>query len=453
MMKRNQMKSPVVLCVVLVAGLGCQREPTVPPAKPESASQPTNRIDIPPTVRSNLGVSFAKAERRNVEQTIRIPGAFELLPEARHEYRLSLPGTVALKVEQYQEVASGDLLYRLRSPKWPELQHEIIEAEQEIDSSRARIELALANLQEQADRVSILNDRLAALSDAGVRNASLEAEAAALQAGLPSMESALRQAETHLSNANRAREHALHRASVATGFEETELVEMVEHDGASIPAYRTIDSIEVRATTPGVVESLAMTDGGYGEAPSLVLSTVKPEGVRLRGMAMQSDLPRIGESPLGQIVPPSARGENVDAIESDVIIGLDADPVHRTVAVLATPRSHRSWMRPGVSAFLELVDESSGGPAIAIPRAAIVKDGMTHVFFRRDPSDPNRAIRVEADLGTDDGRWIAINSGLALGDEVVVDGAYELNLASETGGMNRQGGHFHADGTWHAEEH
>ena len=78
---------------------------------------------------------------------------------------------------------------------------------------------------------------------------------------------------------------------------------------------------------------------------------------------------------------------------------------------------------------------------------------MTHVFFRRDPSDPNRAIRVEADLGTDDGRWIAINSGLALGDEVVVDGAYELNLASETGGMNRQGGHFHADGTWHAEEH
>jgi hypothetical protein len=108
-------------------------------------------------------------------------------------------------------------------------------------------------------------------------------------------------------------------------------------------------------------------------------------------------------------------------------------------------------MRPGVSAFLEVVIDSSTGPALAIPRSAIVKDGITHVFFRRDPQDPNKAIRVEADMGVDDGRWVVINSGVAKGDEVVLDGAYELKLATAQSDTTQQGGHFHADGAFHGE--
>jgi hypothetical protein len=108
-------------------------------------------------------------------------------------------------------------------------------------------------------------------------------------------------------------------------------------------------------------------------------------------------------------------------------------------------------MRPGVSAFLEIAAETSGGRALAIPRSAIVKDGITHVFFRRDPKDANKAIRVEADMGVDDGRWVVINSGLALGDEVVLEGAYELKLATAQSGTTQKGGHFHADGSFHGE--
>ena len=50
-----------------------------------------------------------------------------------------------------------------------------------------------------------------------------------------------------------------------------------------------------------------------------------------------------------------------------------------------------------------------------------------------------------------DGKWIEIRSGVKAGDEVVVAGAYELALAS--GGDSPKGGHFHADGTFHAEDH
>ena len=59
-------------------------------------------------------------------------------------------------------------------------------------------------------------------------------------------------------------------------------------------------------------------------------------------------------------------------------------------------------------------------------------------------------IRCDADLGVDDGRFVEVKSGLADGDEIVVDGAYELVLA--TSGSQQKGGHFHADGTFHSEE-
>jgi hypothetical protein len=102
-----------------------------------------------------------------------------------------------------------------------------------------------------------------------------------------------------------------------------------------------------------------------------------------------------------------------------------------------------------VSAFLEISTDSSEAAELAIPLSAVVRDGLTSVIFRRDPSNPDKAIRLEADLGINDGHWVSINSGVREGDEVVLDGVYQLLLA--TSGSTPKGGHFHADGTFHAE--
>ncbi len=418
------------------------------------ADAPTNRIDIPATVRNNLGITFAPVERRRVESTIRVPGAFELRPLARHEYRLTLPGHVELEVNQYQRVETGDVLYRFRSPAWPELLHEIIVGEQAIEAAHASIEVADARITEAERRLAITRERLASLSGAEVRNAQLEAQAAEIEASLPRLRAELRQAETALANAERTREHAMHRASAASGVPESRLDAPVEHEGATVPAYRTIDWIEVRATEPGIVEALALTDGTFAEAPSLVLSTVDPSKVRFRAMALQADLARFAEAPTARIVPPTTPGVPAgEGVDASVTLGLEAHPEQRTFTLLATPDAGRPWIRPGVSAFLEVVVDSTGGPALAIPRAAIVKDGIVHVFFRRDPANPNKAIRVEADMGVDDGRWVVINSGISLQDQVVLDGAFELKLATQQSGVMQKGGHFHADGTFHAEDH
>ena len=418
----------------------------------QAETAPTNRIDVPATVRSNLGITFAKVERRWVQDTIRVPGAFELQPLARHEYRMTLPGRVQILVDQYQPISPGDVLFRFRSPSWPELQHEIIVGEQAIETARSDIDVARARVDEAERRLQIVRTRLETLAEAEFKQAGLEADAAEIEASLPRLRAEVRQAETKLANAEGIREHAIHRASTVTGIPEERLSASVEHDSRTVPAYRTIDWIDVVATEPGVVEALAVTDGSFVESPAIVLSTVDPTKVRFRAMALQADLVRLTNSREARIVPPTTPGLDMgDGIDAEVTVGLEAHPEQRTVTLLATAEESRPWIRPGVSAFLEVVVDSSGGPALAIPRAAVVKDGIVHVIFRRDPKDANKVIRIEADLGVSDGRWIALNSGVALSDEIVLDGAYELKLASQQSGVSQKGGHFHADGTFHGE--
>ncbi|MEM7309949.1 MAG: hypothetical protein AAF682_24960 [Planctomycetota bacterium] len=445
--------------LVLAAGCGAD-DPHGPHAGGSAppADGPKVRLDIPPTVRRNLGLTFATVEARRVEQTLRVPGAFELLPSARREYRMALPGRIELLVEQYERVEPGQPLFRFLSPAWPELLHEIVVGEQQMDAARAEIAAGEARLVEARTRVAALRGRQTTLAEADVKRADLDAELAEAEASLPRLEAELGIARTRYANATRTREHALHVAATASGFREAELEAPKVVDGEERPTYATIDWIEVFAAEAGVVERLWVTDGAFAEPPDAVLSTVDPERVRFRAFALQADLARLREADAARVVPPvrtaAAGGSGTaaaDAVEATLTFGLEAHPEERTFALLATPAAPAPWIRPGVSAFLEVVLDPSAAQKLAVPRSCVVQDGLTHVFFRRDPRDPNVAIRVEADLGPSDGRWVVLESGVIRGDEVVLAGAYELKLASERDRSTTAGVHVHPDGTTHGD--
>lgn len=448
------------LLSVLVA---CARAPdgsaTPSAAESSTTASPTNRVDIPATVRRNLGITFAEVEVRHVAQTLRVPGAFELQPLARHEYRMTLPGRVQVLVDQLDRVEPGTPLYRYQSPAWPELLHEIILGEQAMETERAEIKVGRAKLEEARRKLELARERIEALAQADFKKADLEVQAAELEASLPRLEAEIELAETRLANAKRTRRHAMHRAATASAIPEVELeAEVPVEDGGEerVPRYLTVDWIEVRAVEPGIVEALAVTDGAFVEPPATVVSTVDPRLLRFRAQALQADLPRISGAREARIVPPPSPGIPIDAgVTATVTVGLEAHPEERTVTLIATPETPLeatgNWIRPGVSAFLELVVAGTEGPALAVPRAAVVQDGLTHVVFRRDPADPNKAIRVEADLGVSDGSWVVLQSGVMRGDEVVLSGAYELKLATQQSGAAQKGGHFHADGSFHGD--
>jgi len=418
------------------------------PSRP-AAPAPTNRVDIPGPVRQNLGITFAAVERRNVAQTLRVPGKFELLPSARREYRTPVSGRVELLVSQYQRIDAGMPLARIDSAPWRDLQEQIAGTQAKVDSMGPLREAHRVHERSLADKVQLWKDRLEQLEklrDAGGGSASQFTEARATlnatQADLAdvmekdaALEAQQKQADAELRSLRSRREMLLRSAGCS--------------DANGSDADDT-DYI-ICAIAPGVIESIGVTPGGLAEENGLVLSAIQPEQIRFRARAMQSDLGRLSDGLRARITPPQGGATPAqDVIEGTLQIGLAADPDERTVDLLVRPERLAPWARAGVAATLEAT-LAGGTEELAIPLSAVVRDGAAPIIFRRDPANPDKAIRIEADLGISDGRWVVIGSGVKEGDEIVVGGNYQLMLA--TSGAAPKGGHFHADGTFHEGDH
>lgn len=438
-----------------IAITGCEKSKSAPDqagqhADSESgAPAPTNRVEIPAPVRQNLGVTFAKAEYRNVAKTLRLPGRFELLPTARREYRAPLSGRVELLVSQFERVEAGKPLYIIDSQPWRDLHEQITATQASVDSMGPIREAHRIHEQSLADKVQLWKDRLAQLEElraAGGGNAAQFTEARATlnatQAELAEvmekdaeLQAQQKQAEAQLRSLE-SRRDSLTRAGSCTDSP------VSDSPGAGFV---------VCAVAPGIVESLDVTPGGLIEDSGLVLAVVQPEQIRFRARGLQSDLGRLRDGLPVRIAPPQGGSVDVqDDMTGALQLGLSADADERTVDLIVQPSSLASWARAGVSAYLE-VTLAGGSEELAVPLSAVVTDGATPIIFRRDPADPDKAIRMEADLGLSDGRWVVIRSGVREGDEVVVGGNYQLMLA--TSGSAPKGGHFHSDGTFHEGAH
>ena len=439
----------VILCASLTAACGCSRKDAAEPDHDHAdtaAAAPTNRVDITDAVRRNLGVTFAKVETRNVARTLRVPGRFEPMPTARREYRAPLAGRVELLVAQYQRVEPGTPLYRIDAPTWRAIAEEIIATEAKVASMGPLREAHRVHEKSLADKVELWKVRLKQLEElraAGGGSASQFTEARATlnatQADLADVmeKDAALEAEDKQANAQLRALRSRRDALVASG-------------GGEQPADAPFT---VRAVAAGVVESLDVTQGGLLAEGAPVLAIVQPEMIRFRARALQGDLARLRDGLAVRIVAPSAdasaSGPRGDSIDGTLAIGIAADPDGRTIDLIVTPSATdkpAAWARAGVAASLEVTLEG-GSPELAIPLAAVVRDGLASVIFRRDPKNADKAIRLDADLGTDDGRWVVIKSGVKEGDEIVVAGNYQLMLA--TSGTAAKGGHFHSDGTFH----
>ncbi len=465
---------------------GCPREPVDTPGESASAARespaPSDRIDMPDTVRKNLGITFAKVESRNVARTIRVPGRFEIAPNALREYHTMLGGRVEIRVAQYDRVAPGQVLYTLDSPAWRALQQEMSGTEMAIHQAVARVATIAPLMAAHKDHeeslrsaVEVWTERVRQLeqSSSGVITAEDLAQARGMMTSNRSELSEVfeKQAEldarrievqSELFAAKERFELQMMVAATLLGMDAVALLAPADStlerhlhaahatDGASQPhaVWREIQIVEVRAAAPGVVQSMALTNGAWAAETDLVLTTVEPEKIRFRARGLQSDLGRLRDGLVARVVPPAGGSIAMqDTMEGVISLGLLADADERTVDILMTPDKPASWARAGVAAHLEIVAEGAGEPELAIPISATIRDGLQTIFFRRDPKDANKVIRVEADLGVSDGRWVAVHSGVREGDEVVMDGIYPLMLA--TSGSAQKGGHFHADGEFH----
>jgi hypothetical protein len=434
-------------------------------------------VAIPAAVRSNLGITFATAQRRSIQETLRAPGRFEYLPTAKRSYRTMLPGRVDVLVEQFDHVEPGTLLYRIDAPGWRDMQQTIAQAHGAIirlhttastfgsllqahQRHEASLNDSIAIWNSRIKRLNALREagggRLSEFTDAQAALAGARAELASVQEKTAELLATRLQTEAALQAAEGDRALALDAASAVLGLSVAELTAPASSDSNALPMWRFIKTIEVKATAPGVVESIDLTQGAWADAQVPVVTVVQPDRLRFHASGLQSDLGVLRNGLSVTIVPPTptltGTAVPMDSVmHGTLALGLSGNPDDRTIDLYVTPDELAPWARSGVSAQLEIVTKSTAAQELAIPLAAVQRDGLTPVIFRRAPDNPNEAIRMEADLGMDDGRWVAVLSGLRDGDEVVLDGGFQLMLA--TSGSIQKGGHFHSDGTFHEGEH
>lgn len=416
---------------------------------------PSNRVAIPPSVRQNLGITFVDVERRPVRSTIRIPGQYELRPEARRDYHVMLPGRIELLVTRHQHVHSGDPLFYLDSPGWLEMQKNLVAALNAMKRSHADLAVAEANLNEMNQSIRFLEQRLENFAKAQMRQVELEAQLADKRNALPRVEAELGAAKVEFDAAHSNYEVTLNTAASFAGVPASELDPDESPDGHAHvaerePPWRALRRLTIRAEADGVVDRLPITNRGWVETGDLVLDTVQPTMLCFHAEALQTDIGKFRNEQLARVVPPPGGSFDLqDYAEGHIHLGVEAHPERRTISILHLAASNPKWAKAGMTAYLEVYTNGNETPVNAIPEAAVVRDGLQRVFFRRNPTDPNEVIRVEADLGASDGRWIEVKSGVRAGDEVVLGGVYPLMLASSSSGEREAGGHFHPDGTFH----
>ncbi|MEZ4848215.1 MAG: efflux RND transporter periplasmic adaptor subunit [Bacteroidia bacterium] len=122
------------------------------------------------------------------------------------------------------------------------------------------------------------------------------------------------------------------------------------------------------------------------------------------------------------------------------------DPKTRVAKVRVEIRNRNNKLKPEMFArgqitasIPELKD------AILIPRSAVLWTGKRAVVYVRDPEfkDPTFSYR-EIDLGQEAGAFYIVKNGLAVGEEIVTNGAFKIDAAAQLQGkpsmMNPEGG-------------
>jgi hypothetical protein len=379
-------------------------------------------------------------------------------------------GRIELLVSQYQTIQAGTPLFRFESSRWRELQEQLATAQAGVLQSRARSESMGPLLAAHADHQKSLREKIAlwaerlsqfeAIRQAGggqqgafteARGILKDTEAELADVVEQEAELAARKLETEaeLQAAVARMELLLDTAAVFTGMSVADL-QRPGDGGTTRPRWHTLSAIEVKAAAPGVVASIGAASGARVQEGTIVVGTVQPELLRFHARALQADLGRLRDAlPTRIIAPKGAASPAQPDIPASLMLGLVADADDRTIELLATPIASGAWARAGLSGYLEVTLEG-GTEELAIPVSCIVRDGARPILFRRDPANLDKAIRMDADVGISDGAWVVVASGVKEGDEIVLDGVYQLMLA--TAGNAPKGGHFHSDGTFHGGE-
>lgn len=191
----------------------------------------------------------------------------------------------------------------------------------------------------------------------------------------------------------------------------------------------------------GEVAFADITPGAVVKMGQRLVSVVQTDRLWLEVKVFEDDAGRVGAAPGAEfVVSGFDRRFETEALDGErIAVGPVVDEVSRTVPVIFAIDNPKRALKPGMYAKVTVYsgDEVRG---LAVPESALVDhQGRPTVFVL---SNGEAFVRRRVRTGVRSGGHVQIVEGLAAGDRVVHQGAYEIELAGSAGSTPAHG-HVH----------
>jgi cobalt-zinc-cadmium efflux system membrane fusion protein len=180
----------------------------------------------------------------------------------------------------------------------------------------------------------------------------------------------------------------------------------------------------IRLTSPikGRVIMVKASQGQTVEPSDTLFKVADLSTVWVELQVFERDLHRVHKGDPAEILPAGVKAHAVKGVVAHV--GDIVNPATRSAIARVEVDNKEGWLHPGESASARISTRSPAERVLTIPKSAVTfVDGKPTALVRVAPGlvEP-RALA----LGSEDGQRVAVNGGLALGDQVITQGLFAL---------------------------
>jgi cobalt-zinc-cadmium efflux system membrane fusion protein len=347
--------------------------------EPERHEELSNKVRLPPDVVRSAGIKTAPAILDSLPATVDLTGEIAADPDRSAQLAARVPGRIIeVRVKEGDRVKAGQTLAVLESP----------------ELARARATLAAVAARARASRLNA--DRLQSLAAkslaSGQEVATAQGEVSALEA-----------------------EVAAARETLAA-FGQT--ADQAEGKGARVI---------IRAPLAGFVLSRDAVQGQSFDSGHVIVVLGDLEQVYFLGRLFEKDLARVKEGAATEV---RLNAYPAEVFEGKIqTIGRQIDQAARTVTARILVRNHGDLVKVGLFGTARVVV----GPVeaqrkhVVVPLVAVMRVANRDVVFVRQPDGDFELHPVT--VGRTAAGRVEILSGLRVGEQIVVDGAFTLKSA------------------------
>lgn len=338
-------------------------------------------LRLSPSTANSINLQLAAFKEQTIEQTLRLDGVVEIPPQLRTSASSQLDGSIrAIHIDRGQTVKKGDVLAEIASLDLQNLQLELLATQLEL------------NL--QSDTLH----RLQAAKDAVSRRNLLE---------LQNQVNALKIQSTNL------RQQLLTQGLTSNDIDRV------------LDTRQVMAALPVRAPADGTVVNFDRTLGQVINANEPLFEIHDLSQARVQAFVRESDtsLVQIGQPARIRLVSHPGFETEGKLSRLGSIVGAD----NRTQSVwIEFNEFPANELRNGILSNVVLTTAHLS-PTPALPISALTRDGHRNYVFvhKADGTFERRSVQT----GRSDDRFIEIKAGLALGEEVAIQGVSHLQTA------------------------